>query len=251
MTQVLVVEDDRAIAEAVVYALKRDGVLARWVDTLAGAREGGPDSDLLILDLTLPDGSGFSLLDELRRWPRAPRVIVLTSRDEDVDCVAALEAGADDFVTKPFSPRALVARVRAVLRRGQATSAPAPAGPASAGPPAPGAAAPGAATPPPSAAAPAAGLVVDAERRRVTFGGREVGLTKIEFDLLAALAATPGRVRTRGQLVETVWGPSYALTERTVDSHLKGLRRKLEEAGAPASLVETVRGVGFRLREEP
>ncbi|HEU4407950.1 MAG TPA: response regulator transcription factor [Polyangiaceae bacterium] len=253
MPHVLVVEDDRAIAEAVVYALKRDGVLARSVDTLAGAREGGPGSDLLILDLTLPDGSGFSLLDELRRWPRAPRVIVLTSRDEDVDCVAALEAGADDFVTKPFSPRALVARVRAVLRRGQAPSPPAPAEPAAPGP-APGpppaaAAAPG--PPPPPAAAPAPGLVVDAERRRVTFAGREVGLTKIEFDLLAALAATPGRVRTRGQLVETVWGPSYALTERTVDSHLKGLRRKLEEAGAPATLVETVRGVGFRLREEP
>jgi DNA-binding response OmpR family regulator len=244
MTQVLVVEDDRAIAEAVVYALSRDGVAARSVDTLAGAREGGPGADLLILDLTLPDGSGFSLLDELRRWPRAPRVIVLTSRDEDVDCVAALEAGADDFVTKPFSPRALVARVRAVLRRGQAPSAASPAEP-------PASEAPAVAAPPPPSAAAAAGLVVDAERRRVTFGGREVVLTKIEFDLLAALAATPGRVRTRGQLVETVWGPSYALTERTVDSHLKGLRRKLEEAGAPATLVETVRGVGFRLREEP
>ncbi|HEU4534864.1 MAG TPA: winged helix-turn-helix domain-containing protein, partial [Polyangiaceae bacterium] len=97
----------------------------------------------------------------------------------------------------------------------------------------------------------ALGLVVDAERRRVTYQGREIALTKIEFDLLATLAATPGRVRTRGQLVETVWGPSYALTERTVDSHLKGLRRKLEEGGAPPALVETVRGVGFRLREEP
>jgi DNA-binding response OmpR family regulator len=242
MPQVLVVEDDRAIAEAVVYALRRDGVTARSVDSLAGAREGVPGSDLLILDLTLPDGSGFSLLDELRRAPSPPRVIVLTSRDEDVDCVAALEAGADDFVTKPFSPRALVARVRAVLRRGQA---PAPSPPKPEGPPAPAPSAPL-----PAPAAPPGGLVVDAERRRVTYDGREIGLTKIEFDLLAALATTPGRVRTRGQLVETVWGPSYALTERTVDSHLKGLRRKLEEAGAPAALVETVRGVGFRLREE-
>ncbi|HEU4533136.1 MAG TPA: response regulator, partial [Polyangiaceae bacterium] len=131
MPQVLVVEDDRAIAEAVVYALRRDGVAARSVDTLAGARDGAAGSDLLILDLTLPDGSGFTLLDEVRRWPEAPRVIVLTSRDEDVDCVAALEAGADDFVTKPFSPRALVARVRAVLRRGQA---PAPSPPKPDGP---------------------------------------------------------------------------------------------------------------------
>jgi two-component system catabolic regulation response regulator CreB len=261
MPNVVVVEDDRAIAEAVVYALRRDGVAARAVGTLADAREGAPGADLVILDLTLPDGSGFTLLDEVRRWPAAPRVIVLTSRDEDVDCVAALEAGADDFVTKPFSPRALVARVRAVLRRGQAPAAardgagrgegPAPGPPARDEPP------PARDEPPPARAArppgpeatTGAGLVVDAERRRVTYGGREVGLTKIEFDLLAALAATPGRVRTRGQLVETVWGPSYALTERTVDSHLKGLRRKLEEAGAPAALVETVRGVGFRLRE--
>lgn len=225
--QVLVVEDDAAIADAVTYALGRDGMTARHVETLAAARAVLSQQDLVVLDLTLPDGSGFSLLDEVRRLPRGPRVIVLTSRDEDIDCVASLEAGADDFVTKPFSPRALVARVRAVLRRGERPidrEAPAPT---------------------------AHGLVVDQERRLASWDGRELPLTKIEFDLLGALAEAPGRVRTRGQLVERVWGPDYALTERTVDSHFKGLRRKLEDAGAPGTLVETVRGVGFKLREEP
>jgi len=231
MPSILVVEDDAPIADAVLYALRKDGMAAEVASTLAVARDKLDTADLVVLDLTLPDGSGYSLLDEVRRRG-GPRVIVLTSRNDDVDCVASLEAGADDFVAKPFSPRALVARVRAVLRRSE--RAPAPS------------------TPPAAAATdPSGNLVVDEARRQVTWNGREVSLTKIEFDLLATLAESPGRVRTRGQLVERVWGPSYALTERTVDSHFKGLRRKLEEAGAPASLVETVRGVGFKLREAP
>jgi two-component system catabolic regulation response regulator CreB len=233
MPSVLVVEDDQPIADAVLYALRRDGMSAEACESLelARARLAGGGVDLVILDLTLPDGSGFSLLDELRRGGAALPVIVLTSRDEDIDCVASLEAGADDYVTKPFSPRALVARVRAVLRRGSPHAAP----------PAP---------PPDAPATPAqAALAVDPERRLARWGGQELSLTKIEFDLLSVLAEAPGRVRSRGQLVERVWGSSYALTERTVDSHFKGLRRKLEEAGAPANLIETVRGVGFKLRE--
>lgn len=228
MTTVLVVEDDEPIADAVAYALARDGAQVERAGTLAAARPLTARVDLVILDLGLPDGSGFALLGELRAAPAPPRVIVLTSRDEDVDCVAALEAGADDFVTKPFSPRALVARVRAVLRRGAPIASPA------------------------AQAAPApiaAGLTVDVERRAASFAGRALPLTKIEFDLLATLAGAPGRVHTRGQLLERVWGGSIALTERTVDSHLKAVRRKLEEAGGPGDLIETVRGVGFRLRE--
>ncbi len=224
---VLVVEDDGSIADAVLYALRKDGMVAEPAPSLAAARTLMTGRDLLILDLGLPDGSGFSLLGELR-GKGAPRVIVLTSRDEDVDCVAALEAGADDFVTKPFSPRALVARARAVLRRAGASEE-----------------APCAARDVESSA----GLSIDAERRRATYAGREVSLTKLEFDLLAALAAAPGRVRTRAQLVALVWGDAYALTERTVDSHVKGVRKKLEDGGAPAALIETVRGVGFRLAE--
>jgi two-component system catabolic regulation response regulator CreB len=222
--RVLVVEDDAAIADALLYSLRRDGMLAETAASLADARArlATATCDVVVLDLGLPDGSGFSLLPELRRIERGPRVIVLTSRDEDVECVAALEAGADDFVTKPFSPRALVARVRAVARRGEH-----------------------------AAEAPARGLVVDTERRRASFMGKDLALTKIELDLLAILVEAPGRVRTREHLVARVWGDQYALAERTVDSHFKGLRRKLAEAGAPKELVETVRGVGFTLREQP
>jgi len=214
--RVLVVEDDDPIADAVLYALRREGMHAETAATLAAARR-AMNVDVVVLDLGLPDGSGFSLIPEILR--EGARTIVLTSRDEDVECVAALEAGADDFVTKPFSPRALVARVRAVARRHRAVEEP------------------------------ANGLCVDVARRTVTYAGRDVALTKIEFDLLAVLAESPGRVRTREHLVARVWGAEYALAERTVDSHFKGLRRKLAEAGAPANLVDTVRGVGFALRE--
>ena len=222
--RVLVVEDDPGIADAVVYALQRDGMTALAASSIAAARAGGAGVDLAILDLGLPDGSGFTLLSEWRAQGRGPAVIVLTSRDAEIDCVASLEAGADDFVAKPFSPRALVARVRAVLRRGT----------------------PGASSP---RGTDVTGLALDPERRTVTYAGRAVELTKLEFDLLAALASRPGRVHTREQLVERVWGGEYALTERTVDSHVKALRRKLGEAGAPPSLITAVRGVGFKLCE--
>lgn len=221
----LVVEDDAAIADAVLYCLRRDGMQAEVAGTLAAARVLAAGADVVVLDLGLPDGSGFSLIPELRRDQNGPRVIVLTSRDEDLECVAALEAGADDFVTKPFSPRALAARVRAVARRGSGWEQRAAHD----------------ATP--------SNLVVDAERRRATFCGADLTLTKIEFDLLSVLAEAPGRVLTREQLVRRVWGDAYALAERTVDSHFKGLRRKLTDAGAPATFIETVRGVGFTLRE--
>jgi DNA-binding response OmpR family regulator len=222
--RVLVVEDDPGIADAVMYALQRDGMTAVAARTLAAARAGGAGVDLAILDLGLPDGSGFTLLSEWRAQGRGPAVIVLTSRDAETDCVASLEAGADDFVAKPFSPRALVARVRAVLRRGTAGASFAPA-------------------------TDARPLAVDAERRTVAYAGRPVELTRLEFELLAALASSPGRVHTRDQLVQRVWGGEYALTERTVDSHVKALRRKLGEAGAAPSLITAVRGVGFKLCE--
>lgn len=216
---VLVVEDDAGIAEAVVYALARDGMSASWVGSIEAARAAGAGVDLCILDLGLPDGSGFTLLSGWRARGAGPAVIVLTSRDAEVDCVAALEAGADDFVAKPFSPRALVARARAVLRR----CAPA------------------------AGAVAAHGLALDAEGRTVTFDGRAVVLTRIEFDLLHALGSPPGRVHTREQLVRRIWGEGYALTERTIDSHVKALRRKLAAAGASPGLLAAVRGVGFKL----
>lgn len=223
--QVLVVEDDAGIAEAVAYALEREGMTAVCAPSIQRARAASSGADLAVLDLGLPDGSGFTLLQEWRASPAGPAVIVLTSRDAEIDCVASLEAGADDFVAKPFSPRALVARVRAVLRR----------------------------TTPSSGAGEArvSSLVMDAERRSARYAGRELPLTRLEFDLLAVLAGAPGRVYSRDQLVEHVWGGEHALTERTVDTHVKALRRKLGEAGAPASFIAAVRGVGFKLSEAP
>jgi two-component system catabolic regulation response regulator CreB len=220
---VLVVEDDAGIADAVVYALERDGIAAAVAPSLASARAFDGTVDLAVLDLGLPDGSGFTLLHEWRARG-GPAVIVLTSRDGETDCVASLEAGADDFVAKPFSVRALIARVRAVLRRGSH----------------------------PRETQPRGSLRLDAERRTATFDGRPLALTKTEFDLLAILARAPGRVYTREQLVTRVWGDGYALEGRTIDTHVKALRRKLAEVkGEGASLIEAVRGVGFRLREAP
>lgn len=222
--RVLIVEDDAAIADAVGVALRRDGAAVDVASSLRQARGKLAGVDLVVLDLGLPDGSGFELLAALRGKSDAPRVIVLTSRDEEIDCVAALEAGADDFIAKPFSPRALVARARAVLRRhdrGDANEARIETGL----------------------------LAIDLAARVATWRDRAIELTRLELDLLAALARAPGRVLSRAQLVETVWGAGVAMTERTVDSHLKTLRKKLDHAGAPPTLVENVRGVGFKLQQ--
>jgi DNA-binding response OmpR family regulator len=231
--RILLVEDDDAIADAAAYALARDGMHVTRASTLEAARAGCAGVDLVVLDLGLPDGSGYTLLAEWRRVADAVPVIVLTSHDAETDCVACLEAGADDFVAKPFSPRMLVARVRAVMRRRPhpASTAVEPRGP-----------------PVPPAVTP---LAIDGERRTVSYEGRSVALTKTEFDLLSVLAEATGRVLTRDQLVARVWGEEHALTERTVDSHIKAVRRKLAEAGAGDLAIVAVRGVGFKLAESP
>jgi DNA-binding response OmpR family regulator len=210
MTKILVVEDEPAIAESIAYSLRRDGYAAQIVGTVAAAERELGSADLIILDLMLPDGSGFELLGAARRTAGAPPVIVLSSRDSEADRVAALETGADDYVTKPFSPREIVARVRAVLRR--------------------------------AAKAAATSAAVHS---------RPLDLTRVEFDLLACLLAAPGRVFTRAQLIDKVWGDGFAITDRTIDSHVKGLRRKVAEAGGAAGLIETVRGVGYRVSDRP
>jgi two-component system catabolic regulation response regulator CreB len=181
--RVLVVEDDGAIADAVAYALRKDGMSAEVAPTLDDARRTLEAVNAVVLDLGLPDGSGFSLIREAQRLSEVPRVVVLTCRDEEVDCVAALEAGADDYVTKPFSPRELVARVRATLRRS---------------------AQPGAAW---TTEAPVtAGLAVDVQRHRAQYAGGTLELTRIEFELLRVLAEAPGRVSTP---TSRVYGASW------------------------------------------
>ncbi len=231
MSRILIVEDEPAIAESLSYALRRDGFDVTWAPTLAHARGELEGSDLLILDLMLPDGSGFELVGAARRLKNAPAIIVLSSRDGEADRVAALETGADDYVTKPFSPREIVARVRAVLRRAGGAA--------------------GGERPAPRSMAAAPPITVDESTRRAHFAGNLVELTRVEFDLLACLVSAPGRVFTRAQLIDRVWGDGFAITDRTIDSHVKALRRKVEQAGGDANVIETVRGVGYRVSDRP
>jgi two-component system catabolic regulation response regulator CreB len=221
--RILVVEDEPAIAESVAYALSRDGFEVEIAATAGAARAAVAGADLVILDLMLPDDSGFNLISGWRRAGLPTPVIVLSSRDGEADRVAALESGADDYVTKPFSPREVVARARAVLRRMQTAKAEVSAKPLQ--------------------------IQVDAVTRRAYVESHELELTRVEFDLLACLVEIPGRVFTRSELIGRVWGDNFALTDRTVDSHVKALRRKVAEVGADPGVIETVRGVGFRVAD--
>lgn len=233
MASVLIVEDEPAIAESLSFALRRDGFTVEVANCLAQTNGKVTQADLVLLDLMLPDGSGFDLIVQIRRNGLRPAIIVLSSRDEEADRVAALETGADDYVTKPFSPREVVARVRAVLRRAQPNGNAQPVEPSVPTPP------------------PALPVQVDATTRRASVHGVVLELTRVEFDLLACLVEEPGRVYTRAQLIDKVWGDGFAITDRTVDSHVKGLRKKVSEAGGDPNLVETVRGVGYRVAVGP
>jgi two-component system catabolic regulation response regulator CreB len=250
MPHILIVEDEPAIAESLAYALRRDGFGTTLAGTLADAERAVPEANLVILDLMLPDGSGFDLIGKVRRSGLGTPIIVLTSRDDEADRVAALETGADDYVTKPFSTREITARVRAVLRRVQPQT-PIAANATAAASASATAAASAAAAATASAAAAALPLSVDEGTRRAYVYGREVELTRVEFDLLACLLGAPGRVFTRAQLIDRVWGDGFAITDRTIDSHVKGLRRKVESGGGNPALVETVRGVGYRVTDKP
>jgi DNA-binding response OmpR family regulator len=224
---VLVVEDEPAIAESVAYALDRDGFEVAIAASVAEAELQAKSACLIVLDLMLPDGSGFDLIGRLRSSGQTTPIIVLSSRDSEADRIAALETGADDYVVKPFSPREVVARVRAVLRRvAQPTLAAA-----------------GATQPLP--------LSVSSETRRAQVDGQPLELTRVEFDLLATLLDSPGRVYTRAQLIDRVWGDGFAISDRTIDSHVKSLRRKVADAGGNPGLIETVRGVGYRVTDTP
>ena len=219
---VLIVEDEPDIAEGLRYNLERAGLAVAVAETgeqgLAAALDRSGPPLLIILDLMLPGMSGQELCRRLRREPRTRRtpVIILTARGSESERVAGLELGADDYVTKPFSVRELVARVRAVLRRAE-TAAPARYEDEK--------------------------LTVHFEDMQVTCGGAEVKLTRKEFALLAALARRPGRVATRNQLLDDVWGQQYYGDTRTLDVHVRRLRQKL---GACGGCIETVIGTGYR-----
>jgi two-component system, OmpR family, catabolic regulation response regulator CreB len=214
---ILLLEDDPAIAQAVAFALGREGFAVTHVAWLAEARARlaqAPAPALLILDIGLPDGHGLDLCRELRAGPlKALPVIVLSARSEEMDKVLGLELGADDYLAKPFSPRELVARVRALLRR-----VPAPAAP---------------------------GFVVDGAR--VSLDGVALALTKLELGLLSHLLRAPQRIHSRESLLNAVWGSSAESTDRTVDTHVKTLRAKLREAAPARDPIKTHRGMGYSL----
>ncbi len=222
--RILIVEDEPAILESVAYALRRDGFEVLTASTCASAEHQLSQCDLTVLDLMLPDGDGLDILRNLRRRGERTAVIVLSSRDGEADRIAALESGADDYVTKPFSPREVGARVRAVLRRIATTPR-----------------TPFMEIPPP--------ISIDRVTRRASVLHTLLDLTRVEFDLLAAMLENPGRVFTRSELIDRVWGDGFALADRTVDSHIKLLRRKLAEAGGRTGWIETVRGVGYRITD--
>ena len=224
MTRVLIVEDEDSISEPLAYMLRSEGFEVSVADNgpaglTAFDREG---ADLVLLDLMLPGMSGTEVCRELRTRSAVP-VIMLTARDTEVDKVVGLELGADDYVTKPFSHRELVARIRAVLRRQGA----APAAEESAlevGP-----------------------IRMDVDRHLVTVEGQPISLPLKEFDLLELLMRNAGRVLTRGQLIDRVWGSDYVGDTKTLDVHVKRLRAKIEsDPGSPRHLV-TVRGLGYKL----
>jgi len=223
MTRVLVVEDEESISDPLSFMLRREGfevsVAASGPEALGAFDKTG--ADIVLLDLMLPGLPGTEVCRSLRQKSQVP-IIILTARDSEVDKVVGLELGADDYVTKPFSHRELVARIRAVMRRGgeaeELLSAVLEAGP----------------------------VRMDVERHTVTVHGEPVSLPLKEFDLLELLLRNAGRVLTRGQLIDRVWGADYVGDTKTLDVHIKRLRAKVEpDPGNPKYLL-TVRGLGYK-----
>jgi two-component system, OmpR family, response regulator RegX3 len=224
MARVLIIEDEESFSEALSYLLRREGyeveVAGTGPDGLAAFDRSG--ADLVLLDLMLPGLPGTEVCRALRTRSSVP-IIMVTARDTEVDKVVGLELGADDYVTKPFSSRELVARVRAVLRRGaepdELVGSTVEAGP----------------------------VRVDIDRHVVSVNGEQVALPLKEFDLLELLVRNAGRVLTRGQLIDRVWGSDYVGDTKTLDVHVKRLRAKIEPDPAAPSHLVTVRGLGYKL----
>ena len=221
--RIVVVEDEPDIAEVVRYNLEREGfqveVHPRGDSALAAVRRRAPD--LIVLDLMVPGMDGLELTRALKGDTATARIplVMLTARSEELDRVVGLELGADDYVTKPFSPRELTLRIKAVLRRGETTALP--------------------------AVLEAGAIALDSAAHQAHLGGVPLTLTATEFRLLQLLLERRGRVQTRAQLLSEVWGYAEDVDSRTVDTHVRRLRRKL---GAEADRVETVVGVGYRFR---
>ena len=226
MKTILVVEDEARIADLVRTYLERAGfgvlVVGDGDSAVASVRKVKPD--LIVLDLGLPKLDGLDVTRALRRFSETP-IVMLTARGEEADRIVGLELGADDYIVKPFSPKELVARVRAVLRRTRVAGSDR------------------------TEVVRAAGVELDVARMRVEAGGKMVELTPTEFQLLAALAREPGRVFTRKQLLDAIHGIAFESYERAIDAHVKNIRRKLEPEPSRPRYVLTVHGVGYKFTD--
>lgn len=228
--RILLVEDEPSIAEIVEFALAGEGFQISW-RALAGDAEAellAAPYDLVVLDLGLPDGSGLELLKRIRRHSEVP-VTILSARNAELDRVLGLELGADDYVTKPFSPRELAARVKAILKRTIRRDSAAPLSPGR--PPATN-----------------AWFELDEDRARINFCGGPLELTRYEYLILKTLLAQPERIFSRQQLMDRVWPDPLASFERSVDTHIKTLRAKLREIDPERDPIRTHRGLGYSVR---
>ena len=239
MTTILVVDDEPKIVQIARDYLEHAGFRVVTAGDGRAALEMAATErpDLLVLDLGLPGLDGLEVTRRLRQAGDLP-IVMLTARDDELDKLLGLELGADDYLTKPFSPRELVARVRAVLRRAERSAhdpVEAPGGPA-------GSAA--------GQVVRASDVTIDVERMLVQAGGRAVELTPTEFQLLVTLARRPGQIRTRSQLLDAVHGVAFESYERAIDTHIKNLRRKLEPDPRVPRYILTVHGVGYRFADE-
>jgi two-component system catabolic regulation response regulator CreB len=227
--KILLVEDEPSIADNIIYALKTDGFEPVWCSTgeEALARLAAEKFALLILDVGLPDMNGFELCKRVRTDSSVP-IIFVTARKDEIDRVVGLEIGADDYVVKPFSPRELTARVKAILRRTEHTGR-------AEHPAVPGGAAPV--------------FAIDEERCEIRFHGTALSLSRYEFRLLKILAQKPGRVFSREQLMEQAWEEPEAALDRTVDAHIKMLRAKLRAVRSDEDPIRTHRGLGYSMKE--
>jgi two-component system response regulator RegX3 len=226
MTKILIIEDEPSFSEALSFLLEKEGYSTHIAETGKQGLDafGTEEFDLVLLDLMIPEVSGVDVCRKIRSTSQVP-IIMLTAKDSEIDKVVGLELGADDYVTKPYSSRELVARIKAVLRRGSVESS---------------------SDGEVSGVHAAAGIRMDVERHQVTVNGDLISLPLKEFELLEFLLRNPGRVLTRGQLIDRVWGGDYYGDTKTLDVHIKRLRSKIEVDPANPVLIQTIRGLGYK-----
>lgn len=224
MTKILVVEDEKSLSEPLAYVLRKEGYEVSVVDTgpAAVAAVASSPPDVMLLDLMLPGLPGTEVCREVRLHSNVP-IIMLSAKDSEVDIVVGLELGADDYMTKPYSPRELLARIKSVLRRRADETKSQP-----------------------GAIVEYRGIALDSDRHQLAVKGAPVALPLKEFELLELLMLNAGRVLTRGQIIDRVWGSDYFGDTKTLDVHIKRLRTKIEDNPSEPTLIVTVRGLGYR-----